>query len=70
MTEVHANDAEQRELEAIQAAYAVIQARDGTAERRAWHWQVTALIALVGLIGLGLWDHLDWRVEWSQPTRA
>jgi type IV secretory pathway TrbF-like protein len=49
------------EIASLEAAYAQIQARDGTAERRAWHWQVTALLAIAGLIGLGVWDHLDKR---------
>src|SRR5882724_494770 len=49
------------ELQGLEAAYRIIQQRDGTAERRAWHWQVTAMLALVGLIGVGVWDHLDRR---------
>jgi type IV secretory pathway TrbF-like protein len=49
------------EVRALEAAYAAIQARDGTAERRAWHWQVTAWLAIAGLIGLGIWDHVDKR---------
>jgi type IV secretory pathway TrbF-like protein len=52
---------ESAELERLEAAYARIQARDGTAERRAWHWQMTAMVAIVGLIGLGVWDHVDKR---------
>jgi type IV secretory pathway TrbF-like protein len=51
----------QAEIARLEAAYATIQRRDGTAERRAWHWQMTALLAIVGLIGLGVWDHLDKR---------
>jgi type IV secretory pathway TrbF-like protein len=51
--------ATQDELAAIQAAYATMQQRDGTAERRAWHWQcafwgtlgVTVLMT-IGLIWL------------------
>src|SRR6266540_4272107 len=53
------------ELAQIQAAYNVIQQRDGTAERRAYHWQLAAygalgiavvlgLIALIVVIQLGL----------------
>jgi len=49
------------EFQALEAAYRIIQQRDGTAERRAWHWQVTAMLALIGLIGVGVWDHLDRR---------
>jgi hypothetical protein len=49
------------ELQALEGAYKIIQARDGTAERRAWHWQMTAMLALLGLIGIGVWDHLDRR---------
>ena len=26
-----------------------------------WHWQVTAILALLGLIGIGVWDHVDRR---------
>lgn len=51
----------QSDIQALEAAYRIIQQRDGTAERRAWHWQVTAILALVGLIGVGVWDHLDRR---------
>jgi hypothetical protein len=49
------------ELQGLEAAYRIIQQRDGTAERRMWHWQVTAILALVGLIGVGVWDHVDRR---------
>jgi type IV secretory pathway TrbF-like protein len=49
------------ELARLEAAYAQIQARDGKAERRAWHWQIIAWLAIVGLIGIGVWDHLDQR---------
>jgi hypothetical protein len=49
------------EIAALEAAYRIIQARDGTAERRAWTWQIFAMIALVGFIGIGVWDHLDRR---------
>jgi type IV secretory pathway TrbF-like protein len=49
------------ELQGLEAAYRIIQQRDGTAERRAWSWQVTAILALVGLIGVGVWDHVDRR---------
>jgi type IV secretory pathway TrbF-like protein len=52
----------QAEIARLEAAYATIQRRDGTAERRAWHWQMTALLAIVGLIGLGVWDHVDKRL--------
>jgi type IV secretory pathway TrbF-like protein len=51
----------QAELQQLEAAYHAIRQRDGTAERRAWHWQLTALLAITGLIGLGVWDHLDKR---------
>lgn len=51
----------QAEIARLEAAYAAIQRRDGTAERRAWHWQMTAILAITGLIGLGVWDHLDKR---------
>jgi type IV secretory pathway TrbF-like protein len=51
----------QREIDSLERAYHVIAQRDGTAERRMWHWQVTALLAIAGLIGLGVWDHLDKR---------
>ena len=56
---------ESAEIERLEAAYATITRRDGTAERRAWHWQMTALLAIVGLIGLGVWDHVDKR---AYPT--
>jgi len=51
----------QAEIQALETAYRVIQQRDGTAERRARDWKVTALLALLGLIGVGVWDHLDRR---------
>jgi hypothetical protein len=51
----------QAEIQRLEAAYARIQARDGTAERRAWHWQLTAVLAILGLIGVGVWDHVDKR---------
>jgi type IV secretory pathway TrbF-like protein len=54
-------DSLQAEMQRLEVAYATIQARDGTAERRAWHWQMTALLAVAGLIGLGIWDHVDKR---------
>jgi type IV secretory pathway TrbF-like protein len=40
------------ELQSIEAAYAVMQQRDGTAERRAWHWRVQSVLQVV--INLGL----------------
>ena len=49
------------ELERLEASYRIIQQRDATAERRAFHWQVTAILALLGLIGIGVWDHVDRR---------
>src|SRR6266511_3159041 len=42
------------ELAQIQAAYNVIQQRDGTAERRAYHWQLAAYGALGIAVVLGL----------------
>lgn len=49
------------EIQALEAAYRIIQQRDGTAERRAWHWQLLALLAVLGLMGLGIYDHVDKR---------
>ena len=63
MTDIPTNGAQLSEIASLEGAYHIFQARDGTAERRAWQWQVTAWIALVGLIGLGIWDHWDRRVE-------
>lgn len=51
------------ELEAIARAYQVMLARDGTAERRAWHWQCLTYILVIAFIGLGVWDHVDRRVR-------
>jgi len=63
MTNLQTNGVPSSELESIQSAYHILQQRDGSAERRAWHWQVTAWIAIIGLIGLGVWDHLDRRAD-------
>jgi type IV secretory pathway TrbF-like protein len=49
------------ELERLEAAYRIIQQRDGTAERRAYHWKLLAYALVAMLFGLGVWDHLDRR---------
>ena len=49
------------EVERLEAAYRIIQQRDGTAERRAWQWKIFACLLVAALVGLGVWDHLDRR---------
>jgi type IV secretory pathway TrbF-like protein len=51
------------EVERLEASYRIIAQRDGTAERRAFHWQVLAIVLLLTVIGIGIWDHVDRRVE-------
>jgi type IV secretory pathway TrbF-like protein len=51
------------ELERLEAAYRVLAARDGTAERKLHAWQVACVVLVLALIGLGVWDHLDRRVD-------
>jgi type IV secretory pathway TrbF-like protein len=49
------------ELERLEKAYQIIQQRDGTAERRAFHWKLLAYALVAILLGLGIWGHLDRR---------
>jgi type IV secretory pathway TrbF-like protein len=49
------------EVERLEAAYKIIQQRDGTAERRAFQWKLLACVLVAMLFGLGIWDHLDRR---------
>jgi type IV secretion system protein TrbF len=49
------------EVERLEAAYQIIQQRDGTAERRAFQWKCLACALVAMLLGLGVWDHLDRR---------
>jgi type IV secretory pathway TrbF-like protein len=49
------------EVERLEAAYRIIQQRDGTAERRAFQWKLLAYALVAMLLGLGVWDHLDRR---------
>jgi type IV secretory pathway TrbF-like protein len=51
------------ELERLDTWYKIISQRDGTAERRVWHWQLVAAALVVINIGVGIWDHLDPRTE-------
>lgn len=48
----------QTEIAQMERAYAVLQARDGSAERRAHLWQVMAFILAIAMVGIGVWDHL------------
>jgi type IV secretory pathway TrbF-like protein len=47
------------ELERLNTWYTIISQRDGTAERRVWHWQLVSAALLLIVFGVGIWDHLD-----------
>jgi len=49
------------EVERLEASYRIIAQRDGTAERRAFHWQLICVVLLLCTLGVGIWDHLDRR---------
>ena len=51
------------ELERLDTWYRIISQRDGTAERRVWHWQLLAAALVVIVLGVGIWDHLSPRAE-------
>jgi type IV secretory pathway TrbF-like protein len=51
------------ELQRLDTWYQIISARDGTAERRVWHWQLVSAALVVIVLGVGVWDHLDPRTE-------
>src|SRR5262245_38827122 len=53
------------ELDAEQTmrAYQALIARDGKAERRAFHWQLVCALLLLSVVAVGVWDHLDRRTE-------
>jgi type IV secretory pathway TrbF-like protein len=51
------------EMERLEASYRIIQQRDGTAERRAFQWKLLACALVAITLGIGIWDHLDRRVE-------
>jgi type IV secretory pathway TrbF-like protein len=46
------------ELERLETWYRIISERDGTAERRVWHWQLVCAALLVTVLAVGVWDHL------------
>lgn len=47
----------------LETWYRIISQRDGTAERRVWHWQLVAAALIAIVLGVGIWDHLDPRAE-------
>jgi type IV secretory pathway TrbF-like protein len=49
------------EVERLEASYKIIAQRDGTAERRAFHWQLICAVLLVCTLAVGIWDHIDRR---------
>jgi type IV secretory pathway TrbF-like protein len=51
------------EVERLNTWYQVISQRDGTAERRVWHWQVLAAALVLSVLGVGIWDHLNPRTD-------
>jgi type IV secretory pathway TrbF-like protein len=51
------------EVERLKTWYRVISQRDGTAERRVWHWQMVAVALVAIVLGIGIWDHMDPRAE-------
>jgi type IV secretory pathway TrbF-like protein len=48
-------------VQALLKAYDELRQRDGSAERRERTWRFFALIALLGAITVGAWDHVDRR---------
>jgi type IV secretory pathway TrbF-like protein len=61
MTDIETNGVPPSELASLQAAYQLIQQRDGSAERRAFHYKLLVWVLVVINLGLGVWDHLDRR---------
>jgi type IV secretory pathway TrbF-like protein len=51
------------EFAILERGYQELQARDGTAESRAFWWKVVAVAGLAISLGIGVWDHLDRRKE-------
>jgi type IV secretory pathway TrbF-like protein len=54
-------------------SYDILQARDGSAESRAFWWKVMALLLLACLAGEAIWDHLDKRAivqPFVQPVQV
>lgn len=51
------------ELERLETWYRIISERDGTAERRVWHWQLVSAALLVTTLAVGIWDHLRPRTD-------
>jgi len=51
------------ELERLDTWYRIISQRDGTAERRVWHWQLLAGALVVIVLGVGIWDHISPRAD-------
>jgi type IV secretory pathway TrbF-like protein len=49
------------EVERLEASYRIIAQRDGTAERRAFHWKLLACALVAITLGVGIWDHVDRR---------
>jgi type IV secretory pathway TrbF-like protein len=61
MIETPTNGVPASEIAALQAAYEVIQRRDGRAEQRAFQWKLVAIAMMVINAAIGIVDHLDRR---------
>src|SRR2546430_1347832 len=54
MTDIETNGVSPSELASLEAAYREIRRRDGSAERKMFHWQVLAIVMVIVNVAIGV----------------